>query len=163
MTFDPSSALHFGQGFIRVKFWWLVAVIRHCQAWIYCKILKHCSTCFGRCCVLSKKHCESIVFCYQINMIARCLIHFLQTKSCDRCKLKKTLSESVNVLLLPWNCPPEKLQSSLFMSHIIPQEHTKTAVGLPDTSGCISTNAARQNIGQKNPFIAIHPKCKALV
>ena len=45
-----------------MKFRRLLAVIWHCRARIYCKIRKHYSTRFGRFCVLSTNHCESIYF-----------------------------------------------------------------------------------------------------
>ena len=50
------------QYFIKVKFRRLLAVIGHCQVWIDYKIRKHYSTRFGRYCVLSTKHHESIYF-----------------------------------------------------------------------------------------------------
>ena len=50
------------QYFIKVKFRRLLAVIGHCRAWIDYKIRKHYSTRFGRYCVLSTNHRESIYF-----------------------------------------------------------------------------------------------------
>ena len=50
------------QYFIKVKFRRLLAVMGHCRVWIGLdyKIRKHYSTRFGRYCVLSMKHRESI-------------------------------------------------------------------------------------------------------
>ena len=53
--------------FIKVKFRGFLAVIRHCQSWVDCKIPKHCLTRFGCFWVLSTNYRESIVCCYQIT------------------------------------------------------------------------------------------------
>ena len=55
------------QYFIKVKFRRLLAVIGHRQAWIDYKIRKHCSTRFGRFCVLSTNHRESIYFAIKLK------------------------------------------------------------------------------------------------
>ena len=57
------------QYFIKVKFRWLLAVIWHCRARIDYKIRKHYSTCFGRYCLLSTNHRESIHFAINVQLI----------------------------------------------------------------------------------------------
>ena len=49
-----------------MKFRRLLAVIWHCRARIYYKIRKHCSTRFGRFCVLSTNYRESIYFAIKV-------------------------------------------------------------------------------------------------
>ena len=59
------------QYFIKVKFRRLLAVIWHCRARIYYKIRKHYSTRFGRYCVLSTNHRESIYFAIKLPRTSR--------------------------------------------------------------------------------------------
>ena len=52
-----------------MKFRRLLAVIGHCRAWIDYKIRKHYSTRFGRYCVLSTNHRESIYFANKVSPV----------------------------------------------------------------------------------------------
>ena len=67
--------------FIKVKFRWLLAMVGHCRAWIDYTIRKHYSSRFGRYCILSTNHRESIYFAYQSVCNVNVYIHFKNSKN----------------------------------------------------------------------------------